>query len=367
MSFAFDGPRRATGLRRSILLDTAAVAAATLLVFSGYLAAERSGGDPDTLALLVVGIVAAVVAARVVSAASRSFMPLLVVAGAGAVAMAFRHDLFSSWALSGPFGYANAKSAFFGLAVIGGLALGLSGKRPLVRVLGWFAAAVFAAVPVASGTIAVASLLPAAIVGLAIRKAHTVRVFVWGCALVVLGAVVATSLIAASRSGRTGNPAERFAAQSLSDRRLILWHEAWVILREKPLTGVGPGRFQHTSPTARSDRDSRWAHNEFLQTGAETGLFGLVGLLGLFAWGFGRLATAAIPTRVTAMGALALAFIGIQASVDYVLHFPAIPLLGAVLVGALIEPGSLPPRSSLRVGAPDGARATDPVAGRRSW
>ena len=35
--------------------------------------------------------------------------------------------------------------------------------------------------------------------------------------------------------------------------------------------GVGPGRFRETSPTALSDRDAVWAHNEYLELGGSPG------------------------------------------------------------------------------------------------
>jgi len=330
-------------MRRALLVDTAGVAAATLIVFTGYLSASHSGGDPDPLALLTIGVVAAVVLARIVSSANRVLIPGLVVVVVAVVALSSSGDLFSSWALSGPFGYVNAKSAFFGLAVVGGLALGVLGRRASTRTLGRVAAVGAAAIVVTSGTVAVASLLPAAVLGVVIRTPRAIRFLVFGCALVVMVAIASTFIIAASRE-RDPGPAERFAARSLSERRLVLWHEAWVILRDHPVSGVGPGRFQVVSPTARSDRDSRWAHNEFLQIGAETGVPGLLGIMGVFAWGFARLSMAMTPTRATGLAALALAFLGIQACVDYVFHFPAIPVLGALLVGGLVEPtsGQLP-------------------------
>jgi O-antigen ligase len=352
-------------VRRAGLVDAAGAAAAALLIFGGYVSASRSGGDPDQLALLTIGVVATVVVARAISSASRAVVPVLAVVAATAVALSSRDDLFSSWALSGPFGYDNAKSGFFGLAALGGLALAVVAKRASVRTLGWIAAVAFAAVPIAGGTIAVASLLPAAAVGVAIKKERTIRIFVWGCALVAACTVLATFVLGGSRAG--SDPLDRFAARSLSERRLVLWHEAVVIMRDHPLWGVGPGRFQSVSPTARSDRDSRWAHNEFLQTGAETGIPGLVGLVGVFAWAFARASAAAKPTRRTVLAALAVAFLGVQASVDYVLHFPAIPLLAAALVGGLIEPASEQADGSIPLDTPAATPVSEPTSGGRPW
>jgi len=104
-----------------------------------------------------------------------------------------------------------------------------------------------------------------------------------------------------------------------------------------PLTGVGPGRFQATSPIARGDRDEPWAHHEYLHMGAETGLLGMVLLLGLFVWGFARLLTSGAPDGVAVIGAVAVAALGVHACLDYVLHFPAAPIAAAGLLGAAVS------------------------------
>jgi hypothetical protein len=71
-----------------------------------------------------------------------------------------------------------------------------------------------------------------------------------------------------------------------------------------------------------------------LQQGAETGLAGLLLVVGIFVWGFVSLRTAPTIDAVTVLGAVGLAALGIHASMDYILHFPAVPLTAAALVGA---------------------------------
>jgi hypothetical protein len=51
-------------------------------------------------------------------------------------------------------------------------------------------------------------------------------------------------------------------------------------------------------------------------------------------WGFASLGATAVPDLVSVLGAVALAALGIHASVDYVLHFPAVPVTASALVGA---------------------------------
>jgi O-antigen ligase len=147
--------------------------------------------------------------------------------------------------------------------------------------------------------------------------------------------VLATTVVLGARHsiGGPAGPLGRVANDTLTERRLVLWHDALTLLRLNPEVGVGPGRFKHFSPTARMYPGGRWAHNEFLQHGAETGVVGLA-LLGLiFLWGFARLWTTA-DGRMAVLGAAALAVLGVHASVDYVMHFPMVPIFAAALVGA---------------------------------
>jgi hypothetical protein len=66
--------------------------------------------------------------------------------------------------------------------------------------------------------------------------------------------------------------------------------------------------------------------------GAETGVPGLLLLLGLFAWAFAA-RWIRQPNAVTSLAAVALGALGVQACVDCVLHFPAVPIAAAALVG----------------------------------
>ena len=124
----------------------------------------------------------------------------------------------------------------------------------------------------------------------------------------------------------------RCSKNGLSTRRLTLWHESLQLIREHPLLGAGPGRFRLVSPTARSDPDAAWAHHEFLQQGVETGLPGMVLAVALVAWGFVTLWRVSGPLSPSA--AAALMAVGAHACVDYILHFPAVPIAAALLVGA---------------------------------
>ncbi|MGH2726522.1 MAG: O-antigen ligase family protein, partial [Actinomycetota bacterium] len=118
------------------------------------------------------------------------------------------------------------------------------------------------------------------------------------------------------------------------DRRLGLWHEALALIRDNPVVGVGPGRFAAESPIAAADPDARWAHHGFLQFGAETGLPGLALLSIAFAWAIGAVGFGGKPEIVSVLGVAALVALGAGGCLDYLFHFPAIPVTAAALAGA---------------------------------
>jgi O-antigen ligase len=308
-----------------------------------YAAGAIAGGAPGPAALLFLACAAAYVLARLGGSSFPPLVPGALVAVAAGIAL-LTPDLLSNAALSGPFGYANAKGAFFAQAAIAALFLALTSKAPLARLLGTASAAGFAVIPFAAGSVASAILLIAlAPIALAAGTSRATRPLVFGFAALFVMVLATTVVLGVRHSiGGPSGPLGRAATTTLTERRLVLWHDALTLLRLNPGVGVGPGRFGQFSPTAQRDPDARWAHNEFLQHGAETGVVGLA-LFGLaFLWGFTRLFAAV--GRMAVLGAAALAVLGIHASVDYVMHFPTVPIYAAALVGA----GSTSARRRLR-------------------
>jgi len=300
-----------------------------------YIAAAVRGGNADDVAALFAVCGLAFVIARSVGITNRVFVPAVIVVAAGVIAVGSADDLLSRAPLSGPFGYANAKGSFFAQAAIAALMVAAASTSVQSRIAGASAAIAFAAVPFVGGTAAAAFPL-VVLVLLAALGGHTRRTARW--VVTIMGLLLGVTLLVTMVLGATYSRGREDAVdlvvdRSLSERRVILWHEALTMMSHDPLTGVGPSRFQFVSPTAREDRDSRWAHNEFLQFGAETGVGGFVVLVALFAWGFVRLHLRHARDALTVLGGAALAALGIHSCVDYVLHFPAIPIVASALVG----------------------------------
>jgi len=73
-----------------------------------------------------------------------------------------------------------------------------------------------------------------------------------------------------------------------NSERLLMWHSAWNIFLDHPITGVGLGNYekvyleQYISPDAKERQGH--AHNNFLQVLADRGIIGFLGLNYLFGY-----------------------------------------------------------------------------------
>jgi hypothetical protein len=65
--------------------------------------------------------------------------------------------------------------------------------------------------------------------------------------------------------------------------------------------------------------------------------------IGIVLWGFARLAGTRVVDALTVLGAVALGVVSITSTIDYLMHFPAIPIAVAALVGSACTAGSTGP------------------------
>jgi O-antigen ligase len=313
-------------MRRLDLAGSILVIAAASWTILAWLGA---GGEPwgilGVLAAVTVAVVSGRVTARLVLWAPAA---CIVAVGAGLVA-AWGSHTWSSSSWGGALGYANARAAFFVVVAIAALQVAVASKRWWPLGLGL--AIVAGTVPVAVRSKSASVLLVVATLVVLVGLGHARRRLAVSIAGAIVGAVLLGTLIAGATHGPSA-PAGDVLQEGLSTRRLTLWHESLQLIREHPLLGAGPDRFRLVSPTARSDPDAAWAHHDFLQQGVETGLPGMVLAVALVGWGFitlWRLSGALSPSAAAALMA-----VGAHACVDYILHFPAVPIAAALLVGA---------------------------------
>jgi O-antigen ligase len=150
-------------------------------------------------------------------------------------------------------------------------------------------------------------------------------------------AVALTTLIGGSASREPSPSWVRASQRVLTERRVELWRDAWILARDHPLTGIGPGRFAHESPTALADADADRAHQGFLQMGAEAGFPAMALLVALFLWAQFRLGMMKSFGYPQAVAAAAVTALGLHACIDYVLHFAAVPVAAAAVLGAAVS------------------------------
>jgi hypothetical protein len=314
-------------------------AAAGWIVVTAAVADSSSGPG----VLLIVGTCLAVGIGWLVSERRPTLIAAGIVGAAVALALVEGEATFDVGPFQGPFGYANSSAAFFGQASVAALILATVTHVRALRVAGALAFVAFVPIILLAHSWAVAILLPGTILAaVVVTYFRGPRAAVVVCGAVFIAVLLASLAVGATGVGRLASGrgfVGRLIIGTISDARVTLWHEALAITADEPVFGVGPGRFAETSPTAASDPDLRWAHNEFLQAGAESGLPGFVLTVTLFLWGFSMLWVNAGGVS-TALGAAALATLGGQASLDYVLHFPAVALAGGAVLGSAIGIGT---------------------------
>lgn len=304
--------------------DIIGASLAALTIGAAFLA-SRNGGDAWPVVALLLAAIGMVVAGRVVGWFHRAVLPAAV--AITAIVLALTSTVIDGGPLSGPFGYRNATGAFYVQAVIAALMFAAAVRRWPLRIVGIAVAIPFAVIAAKDSSAAAVSLLALAIVAIAFAGDLLARVSVVAVATLFVLVLTATFVLGAGYDKGT----QSVFTRALTERRLMLWNESLRIIQKDP-SGVGPGRFQEVAPLAQKDQDARWAHNEFLQQGVELGRAGMALVVLLFLWGFARLWLHPEPGLVVALGAASLAALGIHASVDYVLHFPAIPLTAVALV-----------------------------------
>ena len=322
--------------RTNAILDVVGLSIAAGLIGWIFVAASASGGAPGAATALVLGCALAYILGRILGSVGPTITPTLVVVSALVLASVSIDETLSATPLGGPFGYVNAKAAFFVQAVFASLMLAVLTKAIGVRALAVAAAIAFALVPFVSHSWSAALVVLSLPIIAVVLSRSGARIAIVGCVSVFILVFLITAILGGSYSASSdrSGPIAVLAHDTLTERRLELWNEALDLMISHPVTGVGPDRFQAVSEIAQSDSDARWAHNEFFQVGAEAGIVGLVLLLSLYLWPFARLWTEAGKPSLTALAAGSLAALGVHACLDYVAHFPAIPLVAAALTGS---------------------------------
>lgn len=330
-----------------------AAIAATLVVaaaWQGVAAAGREGARPWPSVVLFLAVGAALALGLSAGRRLSFLLPAVVTLGILAVLLASPEAL-RGVANAGPLGYANADAALGVQGVTAGC-IALVGARGRARPATGLLVVALCVVTVLIRSAAAAALLVGvlAVTGwVLVRRTTPTRTVATVAAVLVLAAVVTTAIAGATYHVARGNTLDDLAQRAVTARRVALWHDAVELMADHPLRGVGPQRFPRESPTARRDADTRQAHSAFLQSGAEGGVPALLLLVAVIGLVLTRLAA----TRGTAqavVGAAGVGALAVHASIDYVLQFPSLVVLAALVAGVAAgsgpsagKPGLTPP------------------------
>jgi hypothetical protein len=288
------------------------------------------GGRPSLLTVPFAATIVAVIGAGRLPARARLGLLWSLTAAPLLAAVAIPQSILGD----GPIGYANASGALFVVAATAGIVLAFTSRTRGSRGTAITVSAACFVMPWLLGA------LTAALAGVAVA---TTAALVPGLrARAVTGALGLGSIIlflavtfagATYEPGPRSSPADRIIDASMGELRVVLWSEAIEMIASEPLTGVGPGRFPEESQTAATRDDARWAHNEFLQVAAESGIPGGVLLVLLVVWILAYLWPTATDPR-TVVVIVAVMTLVLNATIDYIWHFAAIPVGTGLLVGA---------------------------------
>lgn len=261
--------------------------------------------------------------------------------------------------VSGTFVNPSHMSSYLVLALPAALAAASAARGAHVRATAAVAATIIAAAIVLSrsrgGWIATA-------LGIAVLAVFSARARAVGRLVVVLsvvGGVVALGLAATpgvlpALAKRLATLPPGLARDQDAFGRAGPWGAAWELMRERPVTGWGPGTFAHAFLAVRPPgyyyRPSH-AHQEPLELGVELGFPGFLAALALAAaaaWRAVRVSTR-LPTEArlphAALVAGGAAFLS-TCLWDWPLRVPSTALAFAVMLGALAAPTSQPPESA---------------------
>ncbi len=313
--------------------DVTGLAVLAGLLGTVLLAGVRTGSPVSSVAGLIGACAGCAFVGTLLGIRHRAIVPAVVVTAVAGLLWDFREELLLG-PISGPFDYRNATGALLFQGALGCLIAGFAFRNLAARLISLLPAAAFGVLAVRSSAATAAGLALVAITLLALAGRRGTRAAVVMCgtatALVLTGTVWLG--LAYQPGQRLTGPSAAIADAGITERRFALWHDATAIIAEHP-GGIGHGAFGTTSPTALSDRDTIYVHQEFLEQTAELGWAAGALLILLVVWAFGRLVANPRADAVTALAAVAFAGLLIQAGVDYVLHFPAVPMAASALLG----------------------------------
>jgi O-antigen ligase len=326
--------RGSVGSRAELVADIIGLALLCAAAVWAFASAAAARSDPLATLILLVMVAAGTIAGRL----APSVAPVVLLGVAAVLLISDPLSFVSRDATSFGFSYENAKGAFFAQVAAAGIIVAGSTTSSRIRTAALTGAVVFAVTPFFFGSLA-AGVLGSVLVGVSLATMGVTRKAARLLAMALAGALlvsIAGTIVLGTTYGNDDDTqvVGRAVNSTLSERRRLLWADALDDMHEDPVFGVGPGRFEQTSELALLEEDVRWVPSLFLEQGAEAGLPGLVLVVLIFAWAFGRMVIGGRPGWLVVTGAAAILAIGVHASMDFILHYPLIPLAAGAIFGS---------------------------------
>ncbi|MBO1334424.1 O-antigen ligase [Streptomyces sp. VRA16 Mangrove soil] len=331
------------GRRRRGLSDVAGIAVLGGCAAWALITATARAGRPEGVLLAVLAVAAGYAGGRIGGALVPVATSCTVAAGGLCLVFASPQAVPAPNTTT-PLGGAGATAALLalstGAACCAAWAARPGGLRIALHLLS--AGTVAAAVVAGSGAGAAAC---AGVVLCSLAAARLRRRAI-GLAALGLGTVLVAGLGVALAQGALPSGLASCLEGQLSQRRVLLWHQALDLAEADPVLGAGPGRFEDYSslPTPYPLPDGR-PHSAVLQVVAEQGVIGLALLAAAYCWLLHVLWRSGRSTQVVLAAGAALTTVAVLATVGNALSFTTVTAGAGLLAGiATAQPmGEEPP------------------------
>ncbi|GHD06064.1 hypothetical protein GCM10010313_23730 [Streptomyces violarus] len=337
---------------RRIVSDAAGVVVLGACAGWSLITAAVHEGRPEGVLLAVLAVAAGYAAGRIGGALLPVGAPCVGALAGVALTVAVPH-LAPGPQITAPLGHAGATAAVLTLSGGAACCAAWAATAPAAQIALRLLAAGTAVLAAALGsTIGCATCVAVLLCSLAAgRTRHR------GAGLAVLAAVAAlvTCLVWAVAARAVPGGLVTALEGRLTPHRVRLWEDAWHLLREDAVLGVGPGRFGELSTTSvQSMLSDGKPHSAPLQQAAEQGVVGVALLAAAFGWVLYALWRGPRPTPVVLTAGVTLTALAVIAAMGNALSFTAVSVGAGLLAGMATarpwadEPSTRAPDTHLR-------------------
>ncbi|MFG2193895.1 O-antigen ligase family protein [Streptomyces sp. NPDC048639] len=276
---------------------------------------------PEGVLLALLAVAAGYACGRIGGAILPVAVPAIAALTGAALAWAAPYGL-PGVAVDPPPGHTGAHAAQFALAAGAACCAAWAARAPALRAALRLLAAAIAGAALAAdspaGCVAAVAVLLCSLAAAPMRRHRAVGL----AGLAIAGAAVAGGAWAVAQDALPQGLAVSLESR-LTERRVLLWHDAAALAEAHPVLGAGPDRFGDLSPAAQGlagGPDGK-PHSAVLQLAAEQGMPGVLLLGAASLWLLHSLWHSPRATQVVLTAGAALTVVGALASIGNTLSF----------------------------------------------